>query len=79
MKKKVSLGVPIGKLTRVDDFLPSPKELMASEEKVKVTLYLKKSNVEMLKNTAKQSHTKYQRIVRELVDRYVEHYSHVSG
>lgn len=79
MKKKIDLDMPIGKLTRVKDFLPSPEELMAEEEKVKVTMYLKKTNVDTLKNMAKKSHTKYQRIIRELVSRYVEHYSHVSG
>ena len=77
MKKKVDLDMPIGKLTRVKDFLPPPEELTASEEKVKVTLYLKKENIDALKDMAKQSHAKYQRIIRELVGRYVDHYSHV--
>lgn len=76
MKKKNDLNMPVGKLTRIKDFLPSPEELMAGEEKVRVTLYLKKENVKILKNIAKHSHTKYQRMIRELVDRYANHYAH---
>ena len=77
MKKKNDLNMPMGKLTKVRDFLPSPEELITKSEKVRVTLYLKKENVKTLKNIARQSHAKYQRIIRNLVDNYVEHYAHL--
>ncbi|OIO03642.1 CopG family transcriptional regulator [Candidatus Desantisbacteria bacterium CG_4_10_14_0_8_um_filter_48_22] len=75
MKKKIDLNMPIGELVKIKDFLPPPEELMARGEKVKVTLYLKKANIDTLKNIAKQSHAKYQKIIRELVDSYVDHYA----
>ncbi len=45
-KKTVSTDKPIGKLTRVKDFLPPPSELVARDETVKVTLALSKDSVE---------------------------------
>lgn len=67
--------MPVGKLTRVKDFLPPPSRLVARAETAKVTLALKKSSVDFFKHQAKKSHTKYQRMIRELLDRYASHYS----
>ena len=67
---------PIGKLTRVKDFLPPPDQLIFPEEEtVKVTLHLSKSSVQFFKRKAAQHRTKYQRMLRELVDRYAQRYS----
>lgn len=66
---------PIGKLTRVKDILPPPDELVMPEETVKVTLLLSKDSVRFFKSQAVQHRTKYQRMIRELVDRYAEKYS----
>ena len=67
-------NMPIGKLTPVADFLPSPKELVAHEATEKVTSALKKSSVEFFKHEAQRHHTKYQRMIREVLDRYASHY-----
>jgi predicted DNA binding CopG/RHH family protein len=76
MKKvRVDQNMPIGKLTKIADFLPSPDELVVPEETVKITLALKKSSVEFFKHAAQEHHTKYQRMIRELVDRYASRYS----
>lgn len=67
--------MPVGKLTRVKDFLPPPSQLVIKSETAKITLALKKSSVDFFKRQAKKSHTKYQRMIRELLDRYASHYS----
>ena len=77
MKDKArDLDMPIGKLLKVKDFLPSPKDLIIPEETKKITIAFKKSSIKFFKHQAQRYHTKYQRIIRELVDRYVMHYSH---
>ena len=76
MKRRiVDSNLPIGKLTRVKDVLPPPDKLVIPEQTVKVTLFLSKSSVKFFKNKAAQYQTKYQRMIRELVDRYTENYS----
>jgi predicted DNA binding CopG/RHH family protein len=44
------------------------------EENVKVTIALKKSSVEFFKREADKHHTSYQKMIRELVDRYSSHH-----
>jgi predicted DNA binding CopG/RHH family protein len=39
-----------------------------------VTIALKKSSVEFFKKSAKEQHTSYQKMIRELVDWYATHY-----
>jgi hypothetical protein len=63
---------PLGKLQLVPDFLPSPAELALREESVKVTLALSKKSVEFFKAEAAKHHTQYQRMIRRLVDAYVD-------
>ena len=67
--------MPVGKLIRVKDFLPPPGQLVVDAETAKITIALKKSSVDFFKRQAKKSHTKYQRMIRELLDRYASHYS----
>ena len=70
-KKTISTDKPVGKLTRVKDFLPPPSELVAREDTVKVTLALSKESVEFFKDKAKKNRVPYQRMIRNLVDQYV--------
>lgn len=62
----------LGELRVIPDFLPSPAELAFREEGVKVTLALSKKSVEFFKAEASRHHTQYQRMIRRLVDAYVE-------
>lgn len=72
MSRKTTLpDKPIGKLTRVKDFLPPPSQLVPREETVKVTLALSKESVEFFKEKAKKNKVPYQRMIRSLVDKYV--------
>ena len=73
MKKKiVYTDEPMGDVEVVADFLPSPAELAFREDGVKVTLALSKSSVEFFKSEASKHHTQYQRMIRRLLDAYVE-------
>ena len=74
-KRRVGRDMPIGELKRINDFLPPPKELAVPEETVMVTLRLSEKSVEFFKQQAKRYHTKYQKMLRFLVDRYAERYS----
>lgn len=75
MRKKIrSSDMPIGKLTRIKDILPPPAELANAEKTQKITIALKKSSVEFFKREAVRHHTKYQRMIRDLVDRYATQY-----
>ena len=63
---------PLGKTQVISDFLPSPSELAFREEGVKVTLALSKKSVEFFKTEASKHHTQYQRMIRRLLDSYVD-------
>lgn len=73
-KKNRDWEMPQGKLTRVKDFLPPPHELVMPEETIKVTISLNRSSVEFFKRQAERYHTKYQKMIRQLLDRYVSQY-----
>lgn len=66
--------MPIGKLTRVEDILPPPSQLVLGEETTKVTIALSRSSVSFFKREARRHHTKYQRMIREVLDRYTSRY-----
>ena len=66
---------PIGKPKVVADFLPSPEDLVFREDGVKVTLALSKRSVDFFKREAVKNNTKYQRMIRRLLDVYAEHHT----
>lgn len=66
---------PIGSPKVVRDFLPSPEELAFREEDVKITIVLSKKSVDFFKTEAAKSDTQYQRMIRRLLDAYVEAHS----
>jgi predicted DNA binding CopG/RHH family protein len=57
---------------RVPDFLPSLDKLVFKEETVKVTLALSKQSVDFFKVQAKVQKVPYQRMIKSLVDHYVQ-------
>ena len=76
MKKYVpGSDMPLGKLKRIDDFLPLPHELAMPEETVKITISLKLSSIQFFKEQARRNGSKYQRMIRVLLDRYAEWYA----
>ncbi len=64
----------LGDLEVVGDFLPSPDELAFKDETVKVTISLSKSSVQFFKEKAEEHNTPYQKMIRKLLDSYVEKY-----
>lgn len=71
MKKKTKYTEgPIEEVKIIRDFLPSPAELAAQDETVKITLTLTKRSVEFFKSEAQQHGTQYQKMIRMLLDDY---------
>jgi predicted DNA binding CopG/RHH family protein len=66
---------PKGKLTLIKDFLPAPSQLVRKTETVKVTSEFTRSSIDFLKKEAKKAKVPYQRMLRALLDRYVEQHS----
>ena len=63
---------PIGEYRVIPDFLPPPHELAFRDEGVKVTIALSKRSVEFFKSHAAKNQTQYQRMIRQLLDAYVD-------
>ena len=73
MSKKIQYtDEPLGEFRVISDFLPSPEELAFREESVKVTIALSKKSVDFFKLEAGKHHTQYQRMIRQLIDAYVD-------
>jgi predicted DNA binding CopG/RHH family protein len=73
-KRKYSAG-PIEEVELIDDFLPSPDELAFKEDTVKVTITLSKSSIDFFKKKANEHDTAYQKMIRKLLDSYVDRHS----
>ena len=63
---------PIELGERVPDFLPSPRALAEADEVVKVTIALSKSSVAFFKQAAEENNSSYQKMIRRLLDEYVQ-------
>jgi len=63
---------PIGEVRVVRDFLPPPDQLAFRDEGVKVTIALSRRSVEFFKSHAEKNQTQYQRMIRQLLDAYVD-------
>lgn len=76
MKKKIKYtDEKIGKIKIIKDFLPKPEELILKEKNIKVTLNLSKSSVDYFKKIAVKHGSQYQKVIRNLLDKYTAHYS----
>lgn len=74
MSKKIKYQDVAIEARIIQDFLPSPEQLAFREEGVKVTIALSKKSVEFFKAEAAKHHTQYQRMIRNLIDSYVDAY-----
>lgn len=76
MKKKIKYSnEKLGKVEIINDFLPSPEELVFKEDTVKITLNLNRTSIEFFKKIAKEHGSQYQKVIRNLLDSYTSHYS----
>jgi predicted DNA binding CopG/RHH family protein len=62
----------IGSVKVVEDFLPPPSELVLKEDLEKVTIALSKHSVDFFRREARRNGTQYQRMIRALLDKYVQ-------
>ena len=73
MKNKIRYSdEPMGDLKFITDFLPPPHELVLKEDSVKVKLSLSRQTVDFFKAEAAKRRTPYQRMIRRLLDIYVQ-------
>lgn len=81
MKKKTVkyTDEPMNQVEIIEDFLPSPAELVLREETVKVTLSLTKESVDFFKNEAKANHSQYQKLIRLLLDQYARQHMKIGN
>ena len=62
----------IGNFEVIKDFLPSPQDLIKKDETTKMTLTLKTDSLEFFREEGKRLGVPYQRMIRNLLDHYVE-------
>jgi len=74
MKKQIKYSDEPLNVKVMDDFLPSPEDLVPKDDKVKVTISLSKESIEFFKTEAKRLDTNYQKMIRNLLDMYVKRY-----
>ena len=59
---------------RIIDFLPPPEKLVRKEPKVKITITLNSGSVDFFKRSARKNNVKYQTMINEVLDKYVQIY-----
>jgi hypothetical protein len=62
----------IGPVRVVEDFLPPPSELVLKQDLEKVTIALSENSVDFFRREARRHGTQYQRMIRSLLDKYVQ-------
>ena len=58
----------------INDFLPPPEKLIKKEPKVKITITLNTGSVDFFKRHAQKNNVKYQAMINEVLDKYVQKY-----
>ena len=70
--KNISREITEGEIAA--DFLPPPEELIRKEPKVKITITLNSGSIDFFKKHARKNNVKYQVMINEVLDRYVQKY-----
>jgi len=70
--KNISKAILDGEI--VMDFLPPPEKLVRKEQKVKITIALNSGSVNFFKKHARKNNVKYQTMINEVLDKYVQRY-----
>ena len=71
----VDVSGAISKGEIIADFLPPPEKLLRKEPKVKITITLNSGSVDFFKRYARKNNVKYQTMINEVLDRYVQKYT----
>ena len=76
MRKRIRYtNEPLGRLKLAKDFLPRPEALAFREEAEKVTISLSKRSLDFFRLEAERHGTRYQPMIRRLLDAYVNAHS----
>ena len=70
--KNISRAIFDGEI--ITDFLPPPEKLIRKEQKVKITISLNSESINFFKKHAKKNNVKYQTMINEVLDKYVQKY-----
>jgi len=70
--KNVSKSLMEGEI--IADFLPPPEKLLRKDPKIKITITLNSGSIDFFKKHAKQNNVKYQTMINEVLDKYVQRY-----
>ncbi len=83
MKKKITyekapagIGEMLLDAQLVEGILPPPDQLVRKEPMVKVTISLSQKSVTFFKKKAKKQGVPYQNMIKSLIDKYTDYYSH---
>ena len=81
MKRKINYTEPQKSISKalfengkIIDFLPPPEKLIRKESKVKITITLNSGSIDFFKKNAKKNNVKYQTMINEVLDKYVQRY-----
>ena len=74
-KAPVEISEAIASGEIIADFLPPPEKLVRKEPKVKITITLNSRSVDFFKKQAQKNKVKYQTMINEVLDKYVQAYS----
>ena len=70
--KSISKAIIEGEI--LTDFLPPPDRLIRKEPKVKITITLNSGSIDFFKKYARKNNVKYQTMINEVLDKYVQKY-----
>ena len=70
--KNISKTILDGEI--IEDFLPPPDKLIRKEPKIKITITLNSKSIEFFKKHAQQNNVKYQTMINEVLNKYVQKY-----
>ena len=71
MKKAIKYSDEPLEARVINDFLPSPENLILREKKRRVTITLTEQSLDFFKGAAKKHGASYQAMIRRLIDYYV--------
>ena len=74
-KAPLDISEAIASGETIADFLPPPEKLVRREPKVKITITLNSGSVDFFKKHAQKNKVKYQTMINEVLDKYVQIYS----
>ena len=71
--KNISKAIAEGDI--ITDFLPPPDKLVKKQEKIKITICLNSGSIDFFKTHARKNRVKYQTMINEVLDKYVQRYN----